>query len=237
FTGRRQRFEYDGSALVTRWFNGKNEGTVVEHDQAGQVVCIRSDDGGTASFEYDANGLVSSAINESIGIEFQRDEYGHIVREIQGDRVVESSYDDRGLRTKRRTSSGHEVEWAYDGNGRVARLGLPGDEWLEFTRDATGRDVERKMRGGFVLHQKFDSADRLTSQWAGLDAGPSKAGAAIADRQYRYDLNDNLTAAHDLPFGDSQYNYDADGRIAGAARETGWSEEFLYDASGDLTRS
>src|SRR5262249_11196952 len=189
------------------------------------------------SFEYDAEGLLLSATNQFVRAELERDGYGRVIREMQGGRVVESVYDERGLRTKRCANSGHELEWAYDGNGRVARVNLPGNDWLEFTRDAAGRDVERRMRGGFVLRQEYDSADRLTSQWAGLEAGASRAVAAVAERQYRYDLNDNVTAAYDMPFGDSRYNYDPDARVTGAARERGRSEGFHYDASGNITAS
>jgi RHS repeat-associated protein len=235
FSGRLLRFEYDRSGLLTKRINGKGETTVMERDKAGRISRRESTDGTIASFEYDASGRVIDATNESIKVRFERDEYGRVVRERQGPRSVESSYDERGLRTHRRTSSGQELEWSYDGNGRVSKLGLPGDEWIEFTRDAVGRDVERRMRSGFVLRQDYDPASRLVSQWAGLQAGTSRAVTAIAERQYRYDVNDNPAEVTDGHWGKSQFSYDSDGRIAGAANEDGATERFRYDGSGNLT--
>jgi RHS repeat-associated protein len=235
FTGRSQNFEYDGSGLLTRLVNGNREATLFERNKGGQIVNKRSTDGTKASFEYDPNGLVIAAVNQSIAVKLERDDYGRVLREVQGDRVTESSFDERGLRTRRSTGAGREVEWDYDANGRVSRVGLPGDDWLEFSRDATGRNVERRMRGGFVLRQTFDSLDRLTSQWAGLRAGTSTPAAAIADRQYRYDSNDRITELDDASWGNSRYHYEADGRLSGITRNRGSSQEFSYDAAGNIS--
>jgi RHS repeat-associated protein len=234
FTGRSNSFEYDGSGLLARWVNGNDEATVYERNKGGQIVTRRSTDGSRASFEYDPNGLVIAATNESCAVKLDRDDYGRVFREVQGDRVAESSFDDRGLRIRRSTRNGQAVEWTYDDNGRVSRVALPGDEWLEFTRDATGRNIERRMRGGFVLRQTFDSVDRLTSQWAGVRAGTSTAAAAIADRQYRYDSSDRLTELDDGPWGNSKYLYNVDGRLKGITRNRGSSQEFSYDSGGNI---
>ncbi|HEY6330929.1 MAG TPA: RHS repeat-associated core domain-containing protein [Blastocatellia bacterium] len=235
FSGRLLRFEYDGSGLMTRRINGKGEATTIGRDGVGRVARRESTDGGATSFEYDANGRVVEATNQFIKVQFKRDEYGRAVVEQQGALKVESSYDARGLRTRRRTSSGQEIDWSYDGNGRVAKVGLPGDEWIEFTRDAIGRDVERRMRGGFALRQDYDPGSRLTSQWAGLQAGASRAAVAVAERQYRYDAAENPIEIDDAEWGKSRFSYDADGRVLGVERERGTSERFRYDRSGNIT--
>src|SRR5215471_10826719 len=235
FTGRSNYFEYDGSGLLARRINGNREATVFERNRGGQIVTRRSVDGAKASFEYDPNGLVIAAINESIAVKLERDVNGRVVREVQGDRVTASSFDERGLRTRRSTGPGQDVEWAYDSNGRVSRISLPGDDWLEFSRDATGRNVERRMRGGFVLRQTFDTVDRLTSQWAGVRAGASSAAAAIADRQYRYDSNDRLTELDDGSWGNTKYLYETDGRLRLVARNRGSNQQFSYDSGGNIS--
>jgi len=238
FTGRVQRFEYDQSGLCVKHINGKGEAIKIERNPAGQVVRRKAADGAETLFEYDVNGLVSKAANPWITVAFERDEYGRVLREIHGDRVVESTYDERGLRTRRMTSGGQETTWSHDANGRVERVGLVEDQWLEFTRDAVGHDVERRLtqgekRGGLVLRQDYDPMHRLISQWAGMGA-VSSAAAAIAERQYRYDVNDNPTQIYDRHWGTSSYKYDADGRIASVNRETGLAEEFRYDPSGNI---
>ena len=246
FAGRKQAFAYDGSGLRVKRINGKGEITEITRNKAGQIIRTKASDGAVITFEYDTNGFVSAATNQWTAVRFERDEYGRIVREIQGDRVIESFYDERGLRTKRRTSEGQVTRWSYDENGRVQQISLLEDEWLDFARDAIGRDLERHFRqgqqdtnhikpGGFVLRQNYDPLHRLVSQWAGLEAGASRAVTAIAERQYRYDVNSNPTEIYDNYSGTSRYRYDCDDRITSAQREEGPSEDFQYDVSGNIS--
>jgi RHS repeat-associated protein len=245
FLGRKQSFAYDRSGLCVRKVNGRGEVTHIKRNKSGQIVQVNAPDGTETTFAYDRNGLVSEATNQWISVMFQRDEYGHILREIQGDRVIESTYDDRGLRTKRRTSEGEETRWSYDANGRVEQIALPHDEWLDFAYDAMGCNRERRFYngrpgvrnskpGGLVIRQEYDVLHRLTAQWAGLEAGASGETAALAERQYLYDLNGNPTEVYDRYWGTSNFHYDSDGRIIVAERERGLSEGFQYDASGNI---
>ena len=223
FSGRFQRYEYDAAGQMVRSFNGKGEWTALERDAGGRLVARRSEDGEEARFAYDIYGRLTMAANGSTTLRFDRDEYGRILREQQGGRAVESEYDPRGLRIKRRATSG-ELTWDYDPNGRVTRLNMPDGDWLAFTRDAAGREVERRMRGGLIVRQEYDPMDRVISQSAGL----------AAERQYQYDARNNPIEIAERYWGRSRFAYDADGRIAAAERDTGQSETFRYDAAGRL---
>jgi RHS repeat-associated protein len=236
FTGRIQKYEYDRSGLCVERTNGRGQAITIEYDKAGQLIRKKSPDGFT-DFDYDVRGLIIAATNDYVSVEFSRDDYGRVTQDRQGNHAVESWYDERGLKTRRRTTSGNELEWVYDANRHVSRVELPGDQWLAFSRDAVGRDVERRMRGGFLLRQQYDPADRLTSQWAGLEAGASRSAMAVAERQYSYDPNGNPDQISDPQWGASRYSYDRDGRIERAIREDGRSEEFRYDPSGNITEA
>jgi RHS repeat-associated protein len=236
FSGRTLHFTYDSSGFLTARINGNGETVINTRNKVGQIVAKTLSDGTAAEFQYGVDGLITLAKNDSITVKFERDAYGRVVREIQGDHVVESSFDARGLRTTRRIN-GQETAWRYDGNGRVQRLGLPGDEWLEFTRDAMGRDTERRLTrqgtasakaGGFVLRQEFDPMSHLTHQWAGAGT------VAASERQWQYDLNGNPISQMESLWGASQFTYNSDGRIENVDRQRGVSENFRYDAAGDI---
>ncbi|MGA2137037.1 MAG: RHS repeat-associated core domain-containing protein [Bryobacteraceae bacterium] len=233
FAGRRLSFEYDASGLCVRRVNGLGEATILERDAAGQLIRRQSADGTHAAFEYDANGRVTAARNETIDVSFERDVYGRVTREKQGTRSVVSRYDVRGLRTNRSTSAGHDTSWQYDANGLMTGL-LAGDENLEFVRDAAGREIERRARGGLILRQEYDPLDRLTSQWAGLAAGLASPLRPLVERSYRYDLNGNPVQIRDARWGASAFDYDPDGRILSVRQDRGPSEKFTYDAAGDI---
>ncbi len=246
FTGRKQGFAYDRSSLAIRRINARGEVTTIDRNHAGQIAKVETWDGAETTYAYDANGLIVEATNQWIAVKIERDEYGRVLREVQGDRMIESIYDERGLRTRRRTSEGQETRWSYDDNGRVEQIGLPGDEWMDFSYDAMGRNRERRFHKGaasvygrrsegLVLRQGYDPLHRLTAQWAGLGAGATGEAVALAERQYRYDLNDNPTEIYDRFWGTAQYTYNPDGRIATARRERELSEGFQYDESGNIS--
>jgi YD repeat-containing protein len=106
FSGRTLHFKYDASGFLIERLNGNGESVRLERNKLGQIVAKKLSDGASAFFEYDANGFIAVAKNESITVKFERDAYGRVLREVQGDRVVESKYDERGLRTSRRNSRG-----------------------------------------------------------------------------------------------------------------------------------
>jgi RHS repeat-associated protein len=226
FHGREQQYEYDGSGLCIKRVNGAGEETAFSRDAAGQLVAKQCSDGSTSEFAYDPLGRVIRAAADGAEVTLKRDDYGRVLQEIQPAGLVRSDYDSRGLRVRRQTAT-YETEWEWDANGRAVRLKSDGDELLAFARDAVGREVERKMRGGVVLRQEFDALDRLISQTA-------SAGAAPVERQYEYDRNGDPLEIRDGHWGSSQFDYDADGRIAKALRQGGKSEAFEYGPAGEM---
>ena len=228
FSGRTQHYRYDASGFLVERTNGNGETIAIERDKAGRMLKKKSSDGAAAEFMYDANGLLTRAQNQWTTVEFERDEYGRVLREKQGDQIVESFYDGRGLRTKRR-ANGEEIKWRYVANGRLESRSLPGDDWLEFKRDAVGRDTERRLKtGGFVLHQEFDPMSRLTGQVTSANSLP------VSERRWQYDVSGDPTVVHESLWGESHFSYDADGRLRVASRHLGVSEEFHYDAAGEI---
>jgi RHS repeat-associated protein len=239
FTGRILHYQYDPSGLCTRRISAQGESTEFHYDAAAQLVHKSFSDGGETEFTYDARGQLTRARNNALDVTFERDAYGRVLRETQGERTVESQYDVRGLRVKRRSGTGRECEWQWDANGRPDRLKLPGDEWLEFVRDAGGREVERRMRGGLVLRQEYDEVGRLLTQWAGVNPEGFDAPhvPAVVDRRYRYDQSGDPLEIQDQRWGRMQFSYDPQGRIREADRDRGKHEAFEYDATGNIARA
>src|SRR5262249_40309690 len=111
FAGRVLRFEHDLSGLCSKRVNGAGQETRLYRNAMGQLVRKVAPDGSITTFEYDENNRITSAKNSTIEVTFQRDGYGRVIREVQGHRVIESQFNRRGFRTKRITSTGHEVQW------------------------------------------------------------------------------------------------------------------------------
>jgi RHS repeat-associated protein len=227
FSGRVLRFEHDPTGLCTLRVNGQGEAVHLSYDAASRLIRKQSSDGGETEFTYDPCGRLTSARHNTIEVSFERDDCGRITRETQGGHRIESHYDRRGLRTRRSTGA-RECEWQWDCNGQLSTLHLPGKEWLEFTHDAAGRDVERRLRGGLFLQQEYDQAGRLASQWAGLDAAPD----AAVSRAFTYNESGEPEAIDDQFWGRARFTYNSDGRIATAEGGKKKPERFEYDDAG-----
>ena len=234
FSGRSQRYRYDLAGFLIERTNGNDEKTVIERDKAGRILKKISADGDVAEFAYNANGFLTRAQNQWTTIEFERDEYGRVIREKQGDHVIESSYDARGLRTHRLIKSGTvptaSTAWHYDAAGRLTALNLPTNDCLEFKRDAVGRDIVRQLTNSpFALQQRFDSMHRLTGQRA------SNGNNLQSERHWQYDANGDPTSINESLWGESSFHYNYDGRLTDAARQNGLSQHFSYDEAGAIS--
>jgi RHS repeat-associated protein len=239
FSGRVVRYEYDRAGLLKKRINGNGQSTEIERNENGQLVRKRSSDGTFAEFAYNANGSLLSAVNQSTMVSFERDAYGHVLRETQDDRIVQSFYDERGLRTKRRTPSGQEISFGYDGKRQLERLTFPGGERIEFWHDENGRNVERVLKnsGGeraFVLRQSYDPVGRLTKQKSTAEPGFLSTFRFVRDREFTYDWNGAPVLIAETPSIVNKYRYDSDGRVLEAERQQGRSESFQYDSVGNI---
>lgn len=235
FHGRVQRFFYNSAGECAKRINGAAEEIEFEWNSVGKLKRKRCSAGSVTAYEYDDLDRVARAVCDGVEVEFQRDAYGRVVREQQGERWVQSTYDLRGGRLSRQTSHGHVAQWDRDRNGQVIGLRLPNRQTLTFVRDEAGREVARRMCGGLAVRQKYDALNRLVSQWAGLDTPGVETLRPVVERQYCYAANSAPIEIRDSRWGVSQFSYDADGRIKRAKRERGATEEFRYDRAGDIT--
>lgn len=233
FSGRVQLYQYDRSGLLIERTNGNGEKVSLSRGPSGEILEKSSADGKT-EFAYDANGMLAVAKNDSITVGFVRDEYGRVLQEVQGSHTVQSWFDGRGLRTKRRVN-GQETLWRYDANGRVQGLSLQEDEWMEFTRDVVGQNTQRRLtRGleeetpGFLLQQEFDPMRNLRVQQT------SGEGVLLNERRLQYDAGGSPNFSEELLWGKSEFGYNADGRLESVERSRGPSEGFLYNSAGEI---
>jgi RHS repeat-associated protein len=239
FYGRVLRYQYDRAGGLRKRTNGAGEITEFQRNPLGQPVLRQSSDGARAEFRYDANGYLCSARNQSKEVFFERDGYGRILREVQGDHFIESTFDKRGFRIKRRTSSGRQMMFAYEGNGKLKSLTADTGEGLEFARDVNGRETGRKLKNprsidAFDLRFEYDEQSRLTRQSATASLGQPGLDSVSSGTQFRYDEGGNLTAKVDSKYGLSEYQYDSDGRLLSVDRSEDRGERFVYDEAGNL---
>ncbi|MFI0450852.1 RHS repeat-associated core domain-containing protein [Actinomadura sp. 6N118] len=247
FNGRLVEYAYDVAGRLTERTNGAGQTVSFTRDVTGRVTERRAGEVVT-TFAYDADGRLERAAAPGADLRFERDPLGRVIAEVCNGHAVTSGYDAVGRRTVRRTPSGAESVWAYDAAGQPAGLATAG-QYIGFEHDHAGREVQRRIGGGAVLSQQWDSAHRLTAQtvWgapAGTPQTPSSQARLLPQtassqarllqhRTYAYRADGVVTATGDRLTGDRVFDLDARGRVT-TVNARGWSEHYVYDAAGDL---
>jgi RHS repeat-associated protein len=251
FDGRKLTFKYDAMGRLTRRVNGAGEKTEYAYNEAGELVGAELPDESAEHYEYDLRGQLVGMRGKGFVVERLLDEVGNVLREIQtvDDEAltVEYSYDLMDTCVRRATSLGHTLEVTPDAAGLPARSLLDGATEVLHTRDALGREIERRLPGGGAMHKSFDAVGQLVRQWArssrargpGAERGePAWIGGedtgVSAGIAYAYTPAGDMSARWIQGVGTTRYEYDLRDRLLAAIPDQGLAERFRYDPTGNV---
>jgi RHS repeat-associated protein len=190
------------------------------------------------AFARDGRGRVARAsLSEATGVEhvtaFERDAFGRVVCERQGDRAMRYAYDAQGRRTRRAMPDGATTHYAYDPLGELTEIDHDGHR-LRFARDLLGREAMTTSGDhGLSLHHRYDVMDRLIEQRASMSL-PGEPTALVA-RRWQHDERGRVTGIDDARWGATRYGYDAKDRLLSAERGR-IREVFGYDPAGAINQ-
>ncbi|WP_155798174.1 DUF6531 domain-containing protein, partial [Sorangium cellulosum] len=244
FDGRTLRYGYRSSGRLGRielaadrtWRN-------LFYDRAGNLTGDETPDG-VIGYARDRMGrLIGAVLEESSGerVEtwFERDGFGRVVCERQGNRAVRYAYDARGRRVERVMPDGARTRYAYDALDALSAVEHDGHR-VAFERDALGREVQRTSgaadgagEAAIAVRSAYDAMDRLLEQRATAPA-PGVPRVLVA-RQWHYDARGRVERIDDARWGATAYRYDRVDRLLSAQRGA-HREVFRYDPAGSITR-
>lgn len=248
-TGSEWTFEHDAAGRLSREIDFSGQVVEYENDRAGRPLAVRYVDrssvriaydrsrrpvevdsiepDGTISdrvrYAYDDRGNVSSAVNRSARVAFERDALGRVVRETSNGRVVESTYTCCGDRDTLRFGTSR-ISAVFDPIGALQSLRIGSSAPLRFRNDAEGRETARGNDRGFALEQEWDAIGRLTGQ---RDRGS-------IERLLSWDRADRPTRIEERRWGTTRYRMDRNGQVSDAGFGDGGLLRFDYDAAHDL---
>ena len=237
FDGRIMIYEYDASQNCIAMTNGNNERLTYAYDLMGQLIEQALPDGTSNQFQYDACGNLTSAVNPDCEVTFEYDVLGRIVKENQGDHVIEHSYHPTGDLVQLKTDLGLNLRYTLGPNGNPSRLSINGQHLLEFIHNARGEEVSRILPGELTLKQMFDGIGRMSSQqlFSPNEASVKGTTPPLLERTYHYSKGGNLAEIQDSRTGLRKYFYDSAERLIQTIRENGEDEQFAYDPTGNIT--
>jgi len=227
------------------------------YDALDRIVAVAHSDGSKEAYEYRADGALITAQNDALKVAFERDSVGRILKELQGDDWVSSTYDALGRRKELRSSKGLfqtvrrnamgdvlAIDAEIAGNssatqtssggvnsGDAGAKAPPTSFSARFERDRLGLELERELPGGVRARWQRDKLGRPLRHeiWRGDRFHDAK--------QYVWDVNDRLKRVIDAMTGPVDYTHDALGNLAAAAYADGKVDLRMPDAVGNLFRT
>jgi RHS repeat-associated protein len=196
-------------------------------DHARRIVAIIDSEGGATRFAYSATGDLLEIENDDALVRRSFDLAGRLVEERQGDFVVRHDYDLYGNRTRRRTSCGNDVAFAYDPAHRLSGITINRKTVLRVRRAAASRRAVEWLGDGMRRVLTEDAEGRLVSEEI------SAAGLPLVARRYAYGPDGHLLERWDSSDGSEELAYDRRGQLTRMHGAGGASAALAYDAAGD----
>ena len=211
----------------------------------GRLIAIDHLNGNKIILEYDAIGRLSRLAGPfGTFIRFDRNAQGRVTR-IEGSNgaVVQYAYGD-DTAAKGGLNDALSLEYAYDRNGRLARLDHPSSGTTTLTYDDAGRILSRKFSDGSIEKYAYDDEQRV---WSFQDSAGyvtethwSQDGKSAAIRSARgfatilqYDGAGRTTRVAGPTGAQLQIGYDNLGRVAQVADSVRGPTQFLYDGESN----
>lgn len=227
YRGNLTRYQWDPAGMLAQQIDPLGNVTAYSHDPLGRITGKLFSDGTKEEYRYDANGNLVQHRNGAITVERNFDAEGRLIRETQGDFILESEYDLAGRRTKRTSTHGNTVEFAYDPTGNLSGIAINGKTVANIDRNILGLATKETLPNNISKNYRYDIQGRLLSE--SLIGTPNRW-----EREYRYDKAGNLVARKDPLFGENCFGYDPMGRVKQATDPEGKIHHFLHDPAGDL---
>lgn len=235
FDGVTRRYRLDAAGRVVEMERANGIASKYTYDALGRVIKIAHSDGSWETFAFRADGVLVKAANRHITVQFERDQVGRVVQEIQGGAVIKSQYDALGRRTDISSSLGASIHFDRDLADEVENVTVntDGNSWTaSFKWDKFGLETERALPGGVRGTWKRDSLGRPIEQK--ITTGQERI---IRNRKYAWDVNDRLKQIVDPVNGIWKFEHDASGNLILAQYPNGTFEYRMPDAVGGLFRN
>lgn len=204
-------YTYDACGNVKTTTNSRGQITTYEYDQSGKVI-KQTDEAGTITYEYDANGNQTSITEVGSGAD-------------KTEKTIKKAYDALNRVVRYEDSEGNVIKYAYDEFGNVTTVTYPNDEVVSYSYNKNGRVKTVTDWNGRVTSYDYDKNGRLIQT---LRPDGSKEIRA-------YDKAGQLISIKDVSkdetiISDYTYVYDYTGNITGISNQSAKMSEDKSDA-------
>ncbi len=224
FDGVTRVYDRDEAGRVTQVNRASGINTQYQLDARGRVVAVNHSDGQWEKLVYREDGQLMEATNNVIKVQFERDVFGQILKEKQGGFIVESAYNEVGLRTKLTSNLGANLSFGRNLMGDVQQEIVSENEkgvnWkTDFERDIYGLEIQRLLPGDIRSQWKRDQLGRP------LEHKTFTAGGDLSrSREYVWDVDNRLKKIIDDKSSVTEFEHDLFGYLSAATYADGGKE-------------
>ncbi|MDO4704190.1 RHS repeat domain-containing protein [Tannerella sp.] len=234
FDGLHRHYERDGAGRVSKVLRPDERWSTYEYDGVGRIVGERHSDGTGTAYKYNKDGLLTAAFNDSIKIGFERGRDGCVLKETQGEHMVESVYDAFGSRIRLSSDLEADIALRYDTEGLLA--GMQSSDWsVSIGRDKSGLEIQRELSGGVRVTTGRDMLGRVVRR------DILSGGAEQSRMRYHWGMGNRLHRKVNERTGETVlFDYDSWDNLFRADYKGGSEVESIYkapDAIGNLFRT
>ncbi|CAM2007319.1 RHS repeat-associated core domain-containing protein [Acanthopleuribacter pedis] len=229
FNGSVLAMERDKAGMCRAIINGEDERIELHRDAGGRLVQKVLPDGNKVEFEWSPSHHLTRAANAHTDVRWERDCFGQVLREHQGDHFVENQFNPLSDRISRKTSLGDWVKFGYDANSQITEVNLAGAA-MHLYRDPLGREIERRLPGGGLLSTHYGDHGLVAGQKL---LTPQPGQAPSMHRAFEYDPAGNPIRTQDARWGEVRREFDAENQPLIIHRNGQRVEQYQYDAGGN----
>ena len=231
FDGQEMRYEFDAARRVTRILHSDGAWSSWDYDPMSRVTKTVWRDGTIADLAYDAAGATQKARNADTLVTYERDVLGRVVRELQGESWIATTYDDEGRIVAIETSLGFEQRIERDARGRTVSISVSMGgalRWAALQSHGPDGVVTATFPGDVRTEWQHDAFSRP------LRHSVSVQGRTHSTREYVWGAELRLRELKDSQRGTLVFEYDEFDRLAGFTTGDGTYYPHRMDSVGNL---
>ncbi|HEY6530423.1 MAG TPA: DUF6531 domain-containing protein [Cellvibrionaceae bacterium] len=234
FDGLMRRYVRDAIGRVHKILRPEQRFSIYSYDAMDRVVEIRHHSGEHERFSYRADSALMAASNAACSLEFERDIFGNVLKEIRdGQYWVASQFNSLGYRTAVQSSQGfaQTIDRDKQGNIKAVHIGDAAQFTTDFARNEWGQELQRTMPGGIKSRWQRDKLGRPTEHV--IIGGHT----THSRKTYLWGLDDRLLKIVDSLKRDTQLQHDIFGNLIAAQYNDQPIDLRLPDAVGNLFKT
>lgn len=235
--GNRVEITYDAMGQPTRVVNPAGAELATTYDVIGRPVSVKDALGREASRQYAEDDVVRRLVDAKgvTALTFFYDDANRQTSVETRTGFHNWQYNNRDLVTRYTTPTGQQLNYTYDGAGRVTAISPAGTgaamaSTLRYTYDKNGNTLTVREEGG---GQSTRTATRTYDALGRVTRYVDSEGNAL---EYAYDVSGNLSSIR-YPDGKQVfYTYDTANRLEEVRDWSGRRTRYYYDANSRITR-